>query len=183
MFKDTLILNSSYMPLNTVTFEKAYKMWVKSLLCEEYVVDVVSEYDNVTVTVYGEKVKAPAILRIAHNQSINPNKKLYKTFNRINVWTRDNAECQYCGKKVSLKEMHWDHVIPRASGGKTVWNNIVCCCKKCNTKKADMKLSECGLKLKKKPTLPSDCTLYRSLQNKMKHGNVSLPHESWKDYL
>lgn len=184
MSRDVLILSSSYLPLNTVSFKRAYKMWAKSLSSDDYKVDVISEYENITLNVFGEEMNAPAILRIGHQQQINTNKKLFKAFNRINVWTRDEGSCQYCNKEIPISEMHWDHVIPRAHGGKTVWENIVCCCRSCNAKKADRELKECGLKLKRKPTAPySDCTLYKSIHNRMRRTTNSFPHDSWKDYL
>jgi 5-methylcytosine-specific restriction endonuclease McrA len=41
----------------------------------------------------------------------------------------------YCGKKVSLNSMSFDHMIPRILGGTTCWENIVLSCFKCNSKK------------------------------------------------
>ncbi len=46
--------------------------------------------------------------------------------------------CWYCNKKVPLKELTMDHLIPLAMGGKSSKDNLVPCCKSCNTKKKSM---------------------------------------------
>jgi hypothetical protein len=42
-----------------------------------------------------------------------------------NVASRDDFRCQYCGLKLPLRELTYDHLVPRALGGKTCWENIV----------------------------------------------------------
>ncbi|MGN6625452.1 MAG: HNH endonuclease, partial [Tepidisphaeraceae bacterium] len=56
-------------------------------------------------------------------------------FNRRNIFARDSNRCQYCGRKFATSELSLDHVIPRSQNGRTTWDNIVCCCVKCNVKK------------------------------------------------
>src|SRR5437763_15325947 len=56
-------------------------------------------------------------------------------FNRRNIYARDSSRCQYCGKKFSTTELSLDHVIPKSQGGRSTWDNIVCCCIKSNVKK------------------------------------------------
>jgi len=53
------------------------------------------------------------------------------------VWYRDGARCHYCGRPVEFAEMTADHVVPHSRGGKTVLENLVCCCKPCNSAKRD----------------------------------------------
>lgn len=52
-------------------------------------------------------------------------------------WTRKIREgvCHYCGKKVGVKNLTMDHVIPLSRGGKSLKGNIVPSCKECNNKK------------------------------------------------
>jgi len=40
---------------------------------------------------------------------------------RVNIYARDNYKCQYCGKKASISELTYDHVVPRSQGGMTEW--------------------------------------------------------------
>ena len=43
--------------------------------------------------------------------------------------------CYYCGKPFESKDLTMDHIIPLARGGRSTKDNIVTCCKACNTKK------------------------------------------------
>ncbi|MES2767941.1 MAG: HNH endonuclease [Bdellovibrionota bacterium] len=46
--------------------------------------------------------------------------------------------CYYCEKKFSKDNLTMDHKVPIARGGTSSMNNIVCCCKACNTKKKSL---------------------------------------------
>jgi 5-methylcytosine-specific restriction endonuclease McrA len=43
--------------------------------------------------------------------------------------------CHYCGRTFPPAELTMDHIIPIARGGKSVRNNLVPCCKECNSRK------------------------------------------------
>lgn len=43
--------------------------------------------------------------------------------------------CWYCSQKVGFHNLTMDHVIPLARGGRSTKDNLVPCCKDCNTKK------------------------------------------------
>ena len=55
-------------------------------------------------------------------------------------WQQKTAsgECYFCGKKVKFKDITMDHLLPLARGGRSTKDNIVPCCKPCNTKKKSM---------------------------------------------
>jgi 5-methylcytosine-specific restriction endonuclease McrA len=56
-------------------------------------------------------------------------------------WQQKTASgiCHYCGRKVGIKNLTMDHVIPLSRGGRSTKGNLVPCCKACNTaKKADL---------------------------------------------
>ena len=67
------------------------------------------------------------------------------------VFARDQGKCQYCGKSAESI----DHVVPRSKGGAHSWDNVVACCRRCNTYKGDRLLSQCALELAKPPTAPT----------------------------
>jgi 5-methylcytosine-specific restriction protein A len=46
-----------------------------------------------------------------------------------------SGTCHYCGRRVGIKNLTMDHVIPLARGGRSTKGNLVPCCKKCNTAK------------------------------------------------
>jgi 5-methylcytosine-specific restriction endonuclease McrA len=97
-------------------------------------------------------------------------------FTRHNIFERDKNTCQYCGAVFDRKDLNLDHVLPRDRGGPTNWENIVCSCIPCNTKKANRTPQEAGLHLIRKPKRPR----WRPFVQV----NVSLAcHDSWKHFL
>lgn len=46
--------------------------------------------------------------------------------------------CHYCGKTINPSKLTVDHKIPRSFGGPTITNNLVPCCKSCNSRKGNM---------------------------------------------
>lgn len=75
-------------------------------------------------------------------------------FTRHNIFERDRNQCQYCGKVLERKLLNLDHVVPRDRGGPTSWENIVCSCIPCNTRKANRTPPEAGMHLIRKPKRP-----------------------------
>ena len=75
-------------------------------------------------------------------------------FSRLNIYARDDNTCQYCAQKLPRTMLNLDHVIPRAKGGRTTWENVVCCCVPCNLKKGAKLAHDAGMKLLKKPERP-----------------------------
>jgi 5-methylcytosine-specific restriction endonuclease McrA len=76
------------------------------------------------------RVPAVAILRRPV-----PRKKTGVKFSKINVCTRDNFTCQYCGDRLPMKRLEFEHVVPKSQGGRAGWGNIVMACTDCNSKK------------------------------------------------
>jgi 5-methylcytosine-specific restriction endonuclease McrA len=74
--------------------------------------------------------------------------------NRRNIYARDHGTCQYCSKKFPTSELSLDHVIPRTMGGKTVWENLVCACVRCNARKGGRTPQQAGLHLMRPPHKP-----------------------------
>jgi len=75
-------------------------------------------------------------------------------FTRKNIYERDGYRCQYCGKTFSAKGLNIDHVVPVRRGGKTTWENVVCSCLACNTRKGSRTLRQAGMKLIRRPRKP-----------------------------
>ena len=98
------------------------------------------------------------------------------TFNRRNIFARDDSRCQYCGKRFVSSELSLDHVVPRSQGGQATWDNIVCACLKCNVHKGGRTPSQANMKLIALPVKPRRSPAI----------NVQLTHEryrSWKQFL
>ncbi len=95
---------------------------------------------------------------------------------RNNVFERDKNTCQYCARVLPREQLNLDHVIPRNYGGKTTWENILCSCVKCNTRKANRLPHEAAMRLIRKPSRPKwrpVISLVLGTQNR----------EIWKDFL
>jgi 5-methylcytosine-specific restriction endonuclease McrA len=97
-------------------------------------------------------------------------------FSRLNVYARDGFTCQYCGQRYLTEELTFDHVVPRAMGGTTTWENIVTCCVPCNRRKANRAPSEAGLRLRRKPTRPRHLPM---ISVRMEASSIP---EEWRPY-
>lgn len=97
-------------------------------------------------------------------------------FTRHNIFERDKNTCQYCGRTLDRKDLNLDHVVPRDRGGPTTWENIVCSCIPCNTRKANRTPIEANLRLIRKPKRPK----WRPFVQV----NFGMPmHDSWRHFL
>ena len=95
---------------------------------------------------------------------------------RRGIFARDGYSCQYCG--ITAKDLTIDHVVPKRMGGGSTWENLVCCCRRCNTKKGDKALHSSGMQLRRMPRRPRYVP-YISL-TKYVQGSKN---EVWRDYL
>ena len=97
-------------------------------------------------------------------------------FNRRNIFARDGNRCQYCGNKHTPSELSLDHVIPRSRGGHSDWDNVVCCCVKCNVRKGGRTPREAHMRLIVAPVRPrrSPVITIRLTSDK---------YASWKQFL
>jgi len=97
-------------------------------------------------------------------------------FTRANIFERDKNTCQYCGKVFDKRDLNLDHVLPRDKGGLTTWENIVCSCIACNTRKGNRLAHQAGMHLIKKPVRPK----WRPFVNITFDGQR---HESWRHFV
>lgn len=142
--QSTLLLAASYEPIDIISWQDAIKLMFLGK------VEVVEEYEKDLRSTY-LIIKMPAVVRLL--SMFRKNKKKVK-FSRVNIYARDKYQCQYCGAGGKMKDFTFDHVVPRAQGGKTVWENIVTCCADCNTKKGDQSLKQADMRLRKNPVQP-----------------------------
>ncbi len=148
MSREVLVLNSDYEPLNICNLHRAIKLIYKEKAdilhyCGEELEDFEFIYDG-----SGEDFAVPTVIRLRF-QIKRP--RPVARVSRRGIYMRDNYKCQYCD---SSSDLTLDHVIPKRLGGKDTWENLVTCCRKCNGKKSDKPLENCGLTLKKQPKTP-----------------------------
>lgn len=144
MDRKVLLLTPWYFPIRVIRWQDAIKMMY------EKSVDVIVSYDE-TVSSPSVTWQMPAVIKL---HKLMHTRKRGVRFSRFNVYTRDSFICQYCSKKFGWRELSYDHVTPRSSGGRTDWNNIVTACKPCNRRKSNKTCDESGMWPKNRPSLP-----------------------------
>jgi 5-methylcytosine-specific restriction endonuclease McrA len=164
----TLLLTPWYVPIQILQWQDAIKM------VYEETVDVIVEYD--------EEVRSPSVTwrmpavvrlrRLKRERSQNPVK-----FSRVNVYTRDARRCQYCGERFDEADLSYDHVVPKRSGGRRTWANIVTACKACNSHKGSRSCDEAGMWPIRSPREPSSLPLAGP------RIDVEYAPAEWQDFL
>ena len=141
-----LVLNADYTPLSYYPLSLwPWQTAIKAMFLER--VDVVAHYER-EVHSPSIALKLPSV--IALRQFVRPNE--YPAFTRFNLFLRDKFRCVYCG---SGKELTFDHVLPRAKGGRTTWENVVTACLHCNVRKGCRTPQQAGMPLLAVPYRPS----------------------------
>lgn len=143
---ETLVLNATYEPLCRIPWQRAITLLFNGK------VEVVDEYEDKTIRSVTFELKMPSVVRFLR---LLKRRKPIIRFSRENVYARDSGKCQYCARHVSRSEATYDHVTPRALGGKTCWDNIVIACVPCNQKKGGRTPDQARMKLKVLPVKPT----------------------------
>ncbi len=165
-----LVLNADYRPLSYLPLSLwPWQEAVKAAYLNR--VQVISEYDDVVRSPTTE-IRIPSVVVL--RDYVKPAKSA--AFTRFNLFLRDEFRCQYCG---ATGEMTFDHVVPRARGGRTTWENVVAACGPCNLKKGSKTLRQAGMHLRKPPVRP----MPESLQNTGRKFPPNHLHDSWIDFL
>jgi len=141
----TLVLNQGYEPIRVVTWQRAITMvWLDKA-------SVLSEYEEAVRSKH-LTWQVPAVIWLRHKtKRFVPEVKLTRHY----IYARDNWRCQYCGEQFPAAALTFDHVVPRARGGRTSWTNVVTCCTPCNQRKGDQLLGQVDMMLLRKPRKPS----------------------------
>lgn len=164
-----LLLNADYrplrlLPLSTISWQSA----VKGLCLDR--VEVIKNYENRTIRSVNWEMEYPSIVRLkTFHKFIG-----YATFNRRNLYIRDNHTCQYCGKSFHYADLTIDHVHPKSLGGDTSWTNCTTSCLPCNSRK--------GAKLIRPIHEPYEPNARQLIYGKQKF-KLTIPDPAWQDYL
>lgn len=115
------------------------------------------------------RLAAPTVVRLTR---FDRHRKVRVALNRRNIYHRDGNVCQYCGRKFPTSELSLDHIVPRSRGGVDSWENLVCACTNCNSRKADKTAKQAGLRLIREPrALKAPAQLIR------------VQHASWNQFV
>jgi 5-methylcytosine-specific restriction endonuclease McrA len=166
----TLVLNADYTPLSYYPLSIwPWQTAIKAVFLDR--VSIVSHYER-EVRSPTHRIKLPSV--IALKQYVRPS--AHPAFTRFNLFLRDRFSCQYCG---TLSDLTFDHVVPRAQGGRTTWENVSTACAPCNLRKGGRTPRQAGMKLFEAP--------YRPTSWQLQENGRSFPpnylHDSWRDWL
>lgn len=136
-----LVLNASFEPLSVVASRRALVLVIsdKAILIHESG----HELRSARAT-----FPEPSIVRLVNYVRVPHQSRVAVT--RRAVFARDGHRCQYCGAQAE----NIDHVVPRSRGGPHSWDNVVACCRRCNTRKEDRLIDEAGFRLARVPRAP-----------------------------
>lgn len=157
-----LVLNRSFMPVHVTTVRRALSLLYQGMakaVNEQYELFDFDDWRQLrpqagdpTIGLVGGVIRAPrVILLIAYDRL----PKRHVRFSRMNIFLRDRNTCQYCGRTLPRRELNIDHVVPRARGGTSTWENVVCSCLKCNCKKGGRTPDEAAMRLVQRPQKPT----------------------------
>lgn len=168
-----LVLNSDYLPLST--FPLSVWPWmdaVHAVFSDR--VSVVSNYDAFARSP-STQIQLPSVVTLRDYVKT----RRMPAFTRHNVLLRDRMACAYCAQVFPAHGLTFDHVIPRAKGGRTCWTNIVSACHACNGTKRDRTPEEAKMPLQWRPWQPTNDDLFRRAKPSIL---IGIPSE-WHDFL
>ena len=155
-----LVLNADYQPLVACPASRwTWQEALEAVLGER--VHAVAHYDRVARSP-SVSLQLPAI--VALKRYVSPERPAPLT--RFNLFLRDGFRCAYCGGgagmgRQAVEELTFDHLVPRARGGTSRWENLVAACRACNGRKGDRTPAEAGLTLNVRPLRPTQAALNR----------------------
>jgi 5-methylcytosine-specific restriction endonuclease McrA len=178
-----LVLNRSYLPIHVTSVRRAFSLIYQGLAravdaehrtfdFEEWLELRVVNGDDGIGTSRG-RIQLPRVIVLVMFDRMP---RRHVRFSRSNVMSRDGFTCQYCGSRPPRSELNLDHVVPRAHGGRSTWENVVASCVDCNRHKGGRTPEQAGLRLRRRPARPRWTPL------------AALPvtnvrHDEWRPYL
>lgn len=171
----TLHLNGDYrplsiFPLSTLCWEEA----ITGVLVGK--LTLISTYERV-VRSASKSFAVPSV--VASRGYVDLNRPAART--RWNVMLAHRFTCAYCGARHEVKDLTFDHVVPRSKGGFSTWYNLVPACAPCNQRKADKTPREAKMTLRSPPYQPTEMML-NGLALKFAPEHKGL-HRHWIDYI
>ncbi|NLS09945.1 HNH endonuclease [Nesterenkonia sp. MY13] len=158
----TLVLNAGYEPLSVVTSRRAAVLVMRgkaSILAE----------DGSPIASPSALIPRPAVILL--HKYVRVVRRRPTAPSRRGILRRDQRNCGYCGKTAATV----DHVIPKARGGDSSWENLVACCGPCNVRKGDKTLEQLGWELLVTPKAPP--------HHMWLPAELDAPREVWMPFL
>ena len=180
---NVLVLNRLFQAIQVTTVKKAfcllYKGHVRAVnpdysTCDwEDWLDVPPQPEEEFIVTPTVRIRVPRVVLLIDFEGV-PRHEV--RFTRKNIFYRDRNKCQYCGHRFTTRDLNLDHVVPLSRGGKSTWENVVCCCIPCNSRKGGRTPEEAHMRLIHVPSRPRWHPLVRlSL--------TSGQYEAWRNFL
>jgi 5-methylcytosine-specific restriction endonuclease McrA len=160
--ESVLVLNRSWIAVQVASAKRAitllYQGYAKVVSPEDYSTYNFDDWKELSKTADGYcihtidfKIRVPEVIVLnffngVHRREIK--------FSRRNIFERDRNMCQYCGRQFKKLELTLDHVVPRSSGGRSTWENLVLACMPCNVRKGSRLPNEARMPLIRQPRKP-----------------------------
>ena len=178
-----LVLNRLYQAIQITSVRRAFCLFYKGevrAVGPDYLTydwddwrDIPAQPDDEFIATPSYRIRIPRVVLLIHFDRL-PRHDV--RFTRKNIFFRDRNRCQYCGGKFSTSELNLDHVTPISRGGKSTWENVVCCCVRCNSRKGGLLPREARMHLIKVPAKPR---WYPFVKVSFNHAR----YEVWKNFL
>jgi 5-methylcytosine-specific restriction endonuclease McrA len=180
--RPTLVLNRNWQPVNVATVARALVLlWNESARVvdpADYQLYTWADWsmlrprdDEPFIRAIRFRLRVPEVIALSGYDRV-PQGAV--AFSRRNLFKRDHNTCQYCGAQPGGEDLTIDHVVPRAQGGVSSWENCVLACVACNHRKADRTPEQARMRFRRKPVRPNWKPLY---------ANHSVRIESWSKFV
>jgi 5-methylcytosine-specific restriction endonuclease McrA len=158
-----LVLNRAYLPIHITSVRRACSLLYQGVAravdeqyqtfdFESWAALSASLQKTENIGLIDRAMRVPRVILLVAYDRVP---KRHVRFSRFNVYARDRNTCQYCGLSFSRSELNLDHVVPRAQGGTSTWENVVCSCLRCNRQKGGRSPDEAGMNLLRRPMRPN----------------------------
>jgi 5-methylcytosine-specific restriction endonuclease McrA len=178
-----LVLNNLYQAVQITSTRRAFRLFyagrVRAVDADfrtydfDNWCDLPPGADHETIVTPRQRIRIPRVIQLLHYDRV-PRREV--RFTRRNIFFRDRNRCQYCGRVFAQAELNLDHVVPLSRGGTSSWENVVCACIPCNSRKGNRTPHEAGMQLVRAPRRPAGHPVLRA-------GWIGPRYDEWKTFL
>lgn len=143
--KTTLLLNSAWQPITTITAKAAFCHLLKKRISaidkngnifhslDSWNRDAEFYDDQPALMSSKSEWPIPTVIVVTSKFFKRPKKRKLTLFETAKIY---DHTCQYCLKRFNISDLTIDHVHPKSKGGQDVHHNRTLACRKCNTAKS-----------------------------------------------
>lgn len=178
-----LVLNSVFQAVQVTTVRRAFRLFYAGRARAvgvdfatydfENWCDIPPGADEDVLHTPRRVIRIPRVIQLLHYDRV-PRREV--RFTRRNIFFRDKNRCQYCRRVFPQAELNLDHVVPLSRGGMSSWENVVCACIACNSRKGNRTPHEAGMSLFRHPRRPAAHPVVRA-------GWIGPRYDEWRTFL